>query len=327
MAKLVTGGHEVVAFSRSWHGMTLGASNATYSAGRKGYGPRRAGNFALPTPGPVPPGRHDRRRRARLAPPARPRLLADRRPVDGRPRGLHRRADPLQRRHPRPAAGLLRRAARPLPRARDAADLRRGADRAVPHRRPLRLRARRRRPGHHHDVQDARRRASAGRDRHDATRSRPAPTSAASSSTRPTSATRSSPRSATPCSTSSRTASAPPSPPRASCCSAGLRELQDRHAVVGDVRGRGLMQGLEIVLDRDDEAELARARRGRHRPLPGARPAPEHRALRELSGTFRIAPALTDDRRSARASGWRSSSLRLRAGCCRACASGPARAW
>ena len=32
---------------------------------------------------------------------------------------------------------------------------------------------------------------------------------------------------------------------------AGLRELQDRHAVIGDVRGRGLMQGLEIVLDRE----------------------------------------------------------------------------
>src|SRR3954469_16328096 len=32
MAKLVTGGHEVVAFSRSWHGMTLGAASATYSA-------------------------------------------------------------------------------------------------------------------------------------------------------------------------------------------------------------------------------------------------------------------------------------------------------
>src|SRR3954451_13903986 len=50
MAKLVTGGHEVVAFSRSWHGMTLGAAGATYSAARKGYGPAAAGNFALPTP-------------------------------------------------------------------------------------------------------------------------------------------------------------------------------------------------------------------------------------------------------------------------------------
>ena len=55
MAKLVTGGHEVVALSRSWHGMTLGASNATYSAGRKGYGPAAAGNFALPTPDPYRP--------------------------------------------------------------------------------------------------------------------------------------------------------------------------------------------------------------------------------------------------------------------------------
>jgi 2,2-dialkylglycine decarboxylase (pyruvate) len=50
MAKLVTGGHEVVAFSRSWHGMTGGAQNATYSAGRKGYGPANVGNFVLPTP-------------------------------------------------------------------------------------------------------------------------------------------------------------------------------------------------------------------------------------------------------------------------------------
>jgi 2,2-dialkylglycine decarboxylase (pyruvate) len=50
MAKLVTGGHEVVAFSRSWHGMTMGAANATYSAARKGYGPAAPGNFVLPTP-------------------------------------------------------------------------------------------------------------------------------------------------------------------------------------------------------------------------------------------------------------------------------------
>src|SRR4051794_38897991 len=50
LAKLVTGGHEVVAFSRSWHGMTLGAAGATYSAGRKGYGPAAPGNFVLPTP-------------------------------------------------------------------------------------------------------------------------------------------------------------------------------------------------------------------------------------------------------------------------------------
>jgi 2,2-dialkylglycine decarboxylase (pyruvate) len=50
MAKLVTGRHEVVSFARSWHGMTLAAANATYSAGRKGYGPAAPGNFALPVP-------------------------------------------------------------------------------------------------------------------------------------------------------------------------------------------------------------------------------------------------------------------------------------
>jgi 2,2-dialkylglycine decarboxylase (pyruvate) len=49
MAKLVTGKHEVVAFARSWHGMTAGAAAATYSAGRKGYGPV-GGNFAIPVP-------------------------------------------------------------------------------------------------------------------------------------------------------------------------------------------------------------------------------------------------------------------------------------
>ncbi|MFC7535196.1 aspartate aminotransferase family protein [Actinoplanes sp. GCM10030250] len=50
MAKLVTGGHEIVSFARSWHGMTQAAASATYSTGRKGYGPAAPGNFAIPTP-------------------------------------------------------------------------------------------------------------------------------------------------------------------------------------------------------------------------------------------------------------------------------------
>lgn len=50
MAKLVTGGHEVVSFARSWHGMTQAAASATYSAGRRGYGPGAPGNFAIPVP-------------------------------------------------------------------------------------------------------------------------------------------------------------------------------------------------------------------------------------------------------------------------------------
>jgi len=50
MAKLVTGGHEVVGFSQSWHGMTGGAAASTYSAGRKGYGPAAPGSMAIPAP-------------------------------------------------------------------------------------------------------------------------------------------------------------------------------------------------------------------------------------------------------------------------------------
>lgn len=55
MAKLVTGKHEIVSFARSWHGMTHAAAAATYSAGRAGYGPSAPGNLALPTPDPHHP--------------------------------------------------------------------------------------------------------------------------------------------------------------------------------------------------------------------------------------------------------------------------------
>lgn len=50
MAKLYTGRYEVVGFAQSWHGMTGGASSATYSAGRKGYGPAAVGSLAIPAP-------------------------------------------------------------------------------------------------------------------------------------------------------------------------------------------------------------------------------------------------------------------------------------
>jgi 2,2-dialkylglycine decarboxylase (pyruvate) len=50
MARLVTGGWEVVGFSQSWHGMTGGAASATYSAGRRGYGPANVGSMAIPAP-------------------------------------------------------------------------------------------------------------------------------------------------------------------------------------------------------------------------------------------------------------------------------------
>jgi 2,2-dialkylglycine decarboxylase (pyruvate) len=50
LAKLVTGGWEVVGFAQSWHGMTGMAASATYKAGRRGYGPMAMGCFAIPAP-------------------------------------------------------------------------------------------------------------------------------------------------------------------------------------------------------------------------------------------------------------------------------------
>jgi 2,2-dialkylglycine decarboxylase (pyruvate) len=50
MAKLVTGKHEIVAMSRSWHGVTGGAAAATYSSSRQGYGPSMPGALVLPAP-------------------------------------------------------------------------------------------------------------------------------------------------------------------------------------------------------------------------------------------------------------------------------------
>ncbi len=50
MAKTHTGGFEIVAFDRSWHGVTGGAAATTYSGGRRGHGPTQPGVLTLPTP-------------------------------------------------------------------------------------------------------------------------------------------------------------------------------------------------------------------------------------------------------------------------------------
>ena len=50
IAKTFTGGFEVVAFDRSWHGVTSGAAATTFSGGRQGYGPPLPGVLTLPTP-------------------------------------------------------------------------------------------------------------------------------------------------------------------------------------------------------------------------------------------------------------------------------------
>ncbi len=50
MAKLTTGGFEVIGFAGSWHGMTAGAQSYTYSKTRRGYGPAMAGSLMIPAP-------------------------------------------------------------------------------------------------------------------------------------------------------------------------------------------------------------------------------------------------------------------------------------
>ncbi|KAK6356454.1 hypothetical protein TWF718_000813 [Orbilia javanica] len=50
IAKLHTGKFEIVALSASWHGVTGAAIAAQYHSGRAGYGPVIPGNFALPAP-------------------------------------------------------------------------------------------------------------------------------------------------------------------------------------------------------------------------------------------------------------------------------------
>jgi 2,2-dialkylglycine decarboxylase (pyruvate) len=55
MAKLATGKYEIVGFAQSWHGMTGAAAAITFSAGRRGYGPSAVGSYAIPAPYPYRP--------------------------------------------------------------------------------------------------------------------------------------------------------------------------------------------------------------------------------------------------------------------------------
>ncbi len=50
MAKLFTGGWEVLAVGGSWHGVTGGASSVTFASDRRGYGPKVPGVFVMPEP-------------------------------------------------------------------------------------------------------------------------------------------------------------------------------------------------------------------------------------------------------------------------------------
>jgi len=50
LAKLYTNCFEIVGLTGSWHGTTYGAASTTYASGRKGYGPGMPGTIAIPSP-------------------------------------------------------------------------------------------------------------------------------------------------------------------------------------------------------------------------------------------------------------------------------------
>ncbi|KAF9041739.1 dialkylglycine decarboxylase [Hymenopellis radicata] len=50
IAKLYTGKFEIVGLANSWHGVTQGAASMTYQSTRKNYGPAVPGSLILPTP-------------------------------------------------------------------------------------------------------------------------------------------------------------------------------------------------------------------------------------------------------------------------------------
>ncbi len=50
LAKMATGGYEVLALGGSWHGTTGGAAAASYASDRRGYGPKVPGVHVLPEP-------------------------------------------------------------------------------------------------------------------------------------------------------------------------------------------------------------------------------------------------------------------------------------
>jgi len=50
LAKITTGSFEIIGMAGSWHGTTTGAASTTYAHGRKKYGPVMPGSLAIPAP-------------------------------------------------------------------------------------------------------------------------------------------------------------------------------------------------------------------------------------------------------------------------------------
>ena len=196
MAKLYTGGFEVVGLGGSWHGVTGNAGSVSFASDRKGYGPGVPGTFV--------PGQCVSLSHPALPRSVRPhlhagRLRAVRHAIDGRTCRSDRRAGDQRRRRHRSAGGLFRSAAAGNAQARHAADLRRSANGVRPAGTLVRRVAPESDSRHHDRVEDARRRHSACR-RSRRTTSNPGVTSGASRSTRRTCRTRCPPPSGSPCS-------------------------------------------------------------------------------------------------------------------------------
>ncbi len=76
---------------------------------------------------------------------------------------------------------------------------------------------------------------------------------------------------------------------------AGLRDLQQRHECIGDLRGRGLLIGLEMVTNRESRgADRALAARVQHRALELGMVL--HTVRSDVQSTMRFAPPLTATR-------------------------------
>ena len=76
---------------------------------------------------------------------------------------------------------------------------------------------------------------------------------------------------------------------------ANLRELAERHKVIGDVRGLGLFQGAELVADRTTKEPVAEALAQRVVAEAGARGViigVTNRSIPGLNNTLCLSPAL-----------------------------------